>query len=72
MISVEARDDLSLCLVFENGERKIFDVEPYLIKGFFSELQDIQYFKRAKVVLGSVEWPNEQDFSHDTLYLLSK
>ena len=55
---------------FENDELKDFDVTPFLEKGIFSELKDDSYFKQVRVAFGSVEWPNEQDFSKDTLYLL--
>ncbi|NRB41282.1 MAG: DUF2442 domain-containing protein [Pseudomonadales bacterium] len=55
---------------FENGEQKLFDVTPYLEKGIFTELKDESYFKSVKVGFSSIEWPNEQDFSKDTLYLL--
>lgn len=61
---------LELC--FQNGEKRIFDVEPYLNKGIFNELKDESYFKKARVVFGSIEWPNEQDFCTDTLYLNSE
>lgn len=68
--SVEARDDYKLVVTFDNGEKKIFDVSPFLDKGVFVELKNIGYFKQAKVAFGAVEWPHEQDFSKDTLYLM--
>ena len=70
--SVEAREDHSLHIVFENGEVKEFDVVPFLDKGVFKELRDINYFKQVRVSFGAVEWPNEQDFSKDTLYVLGR
>jgi len=72
VISVEARDDFKLSVVFDNGEKKIFDTTPFLNKGIFKELKNINYFKQVKVAFGSVEWPHEQDFSKDTLYLMSE
>tara|TARA_B110000977_G_C10978135_1_gene455041 strand:+ start:957 stop:1127 length:171 start_codon:yes stop_codon:yes gene_type:complete len=51
---------------------KEFDVAPYLDKGIFSELKDENYFKQVKVAFGSAEWPNDQDFSKDTIYLLGR
>ena len=41
-------------------------------QNFSTELQNPEYFKQARVSFGSVEWPHEQDFSKDTLYLLSR
>ncbi|RIZ54471.1 DUF2442 domain-containing protein [Vibrio sp. PID23_8] len=70
VVSVQPSDDYTLIVSFDNSETKIFDVSPYLDKGIFQELKDVSYFKRVSVAFGSVEWPNEQDFSYDTLYLL--
>ena len=72
VITVEATNNHFLKLSFDNDEIKLFDVSPFLDKGIFKELQDFNYFKQATVAFGSVEWPHEQDFSYDTLYLLSK
>lgn len=68
--SVEAIAGYKLRLQFENGEQKVFDVSLFLDKGIFVELKDENYFKKVRVAFGSVEWPHEQDFSRDTLYLL--
>lgn len=70
--TVEPLDDYKLKLLFTNGEIKVFDVAPYLEKGVFAELKDKEYFQQVKVVAGAIEWPREHDFSHDTLFLLSK
>ena len=70
--AVESLSNHKLKLKFDNGDTKFFDVTPYLEKGIFIELKDEEYFKQARVSFGSVEWPNEQDFSKDTLYLLGQ
>jgi len=72
VITVEATNNHFLKLSFDNNEIKLFDASPFLDKGIFKELQDYNYFKQVSVAFGSVEWPHEQDFSYDTLYLLSK
>lgn len=66
----EALPDYKLKIQFSNDELKEFDVSPFLDKGIFSELKNIEYFNRVRVAFGAVEWPNEQDFSKDTLYIL--
>lgn len=68
--SVQALENYKLHIEFENDELKEFDVTPFLEKGIFVELKNINYFKQVRVSFGSIEWPNEQDFSKDTLYLL--
>ena len=65
-------DDYRLELVFENGERRIFDAKPYLHRGIFTRLQNRAVFQSARVVAGSVEWTGELDLSYDTLYLESE
>jgi hypothetical protein len=66
----DAIEDFKLHIQFENGEKKVFDVSPYLDKGIFTELKDQNYFKQVRIAFGSIVWPHEQDFSKDTLYLL--
>ena len=70
--SVKAVEDYKLIIEFSNDEFKEFDVAPFLDKGIFTELKNESYFKQVRVAFGSIEWPNEQDFSKDTLYLLGK
>lgn len=70
--SVQANDDYSLFLTFENGEKRIFDVQPYFDKPVFARLKNLALFKTARVVSGSVEWQGEIDLSYDTLYLGSQ
>ena len=66
---VKPNPDHTLTLVFDNGERKVFDVKPYLDKGIFKELKNLKIFNAVRPFLGSIEWPNGQDFCPDTLYL---
>lgn len=69
VLRVKANDDYSLDLKFDDGTLKRFNAKPYLERGIFKELRDLNYFKRVTVVFGTVQWPNEQDFSPETLYL---
>ena len=69
---VQPTDDYKLLLTFTNNEVKIFDVAPYLEKGFFKQLKDKNYFKSVKPFMDSIQWQNGQDFCPDTLYLESK
>jgi hypothetical protein len=69
---VKPTDDYKLILTFTNDEKKVFDVTPYLDKGFFKQLQDKGYFKSVKPFMDSVQWQNGQDFCPDMLYLDSQ
>ena len=70
--SVRPQSGHELALEFENGERRLFDIRPYLDMGVFKQLRDPSRFQSARVVAGSVEWAGEIDLSYDTLYLDSK
>lgn len=66
--AVEPRDDYTLVLTFADGARKIFDMKPYLDRGVFRELRDIEVFKTARVSYSSVAWSNDADFDPEALY----
>lgn len=65
---VKAVDGYKLLLTFENGEVRLFDMNPYLNKGIFKELKDTSIFKSVKASFDSVEWENEADIDPETLY----
>jgi hypothetical protein len=68
VLFVKANDDHTLTIEFANGEVRLFDMRPYLDKGVFQELKDLSYFKAVRPVLGTIQWPHEQDLCPDTLY----
>ena len=63
--SVQPNPDYTLILVFDNGEQKVFDVKPYLDKGIFKELKNLNVFNTVRPFLGSIEWPGGQDLEED-------
>lgn len=67
--SVTPSSDYKLHLVFDNGERGVYDCSDFLDFGIFRELRNIDYFKQAYLSFGTVAWPHEQDICPDTLYL---
>ena len=70
--SVKPQEDYCLLLTFDNGEKRVFDLKPYLEKPVFRQLKNVTLFQTARVVSGSVEWQGDVDLSYDTLYLESK
>jgi hypothetical protein len=72
IIKVEALDNYLLKLTFENKEERIFDVKPFLNKGKFTELTDMQLFKSVHVNFDTIEWNNNLDLDPESLYELSK
>jgi len=66
------QDDYQILLTFDNEELKVFDMKPYINKGFFKQLQDKSYFNTVKPFMDSIQWKNGQDLCPDTLYLDSQ
>lgn len=69
---VEPKSDYLLLLTFESGEKKLFDMKPYLDVGIFKELRDVKLFNTVFVSFNSVAWGNEADFDPEVLYNKSR
>lgn len=68
VIRVIPRNDFSLELWFNTGDNRLFDARPYLDRGVFTRLQDIDLFKQAFIALDTVCWPGDLDIAPETLY----
>ncbi len=64
---VKPLTDYRIYVEIENGRKGVFDVKPYLNRGVFNELKNINYFNRVGIEFGAVTWPNEQDIAPETL-----
>ena len=71
VIDVTPQDDYHLLLVFENQERRIFNMEPYLHKKPFLSLKNFPLFMKATIGYGTVVWPGNIDISPETLWVYS-
>ena len=65
--TVKPLPDYKIVVELEDGRKGIFDVAPYLDKGIFRELKNINYFNQVGILFGAVTWPNEQDIAPETL-----
>jgi len=72
IIDVKPLENYELLLTFENNEKKIFDMKPYLDKGIFTELKDEKKFRSVRVSFDSIEWCNQADLDPEFLYDKSK
>lgn len=64
---VKPLDNYQLYVEVRNGQKGVFDMNPYLEKGMFRELKNPEYFNKVSVLLGAVSWPNGQDIAPETL-----
>ncbi|MDD5298543.1 MAG: DUF2442 domain-containing protein [Rhodocyclaceae bacterium] len=68
VVKVEAKTDYKLHLEFENGEKRIFDMSPYMDKKPFAQLKGSPLFAKAAIDYGTVVWPGNIDIAPETLY----
>ena len=68
LANVKPLENYKLELFFSNGERRIFDVAPYLSLGVIRELEDATEFSKVRISFDTVEWENEADIDPETLY----
>jgi len=66
--NVQPTPNYQLILTFENGEKRQFDMNPYLGIGIFKELKDLSIFNSVKVSFDTIEWDNEADLDPEVLY----
>lgn len=69
VVKVTPLPDYCLEAVFETGERRWFDMKPFLSFPAFSALTEQNLFMKAYAAHGTVAWSDEIDLSPDTLYL---
>ncbi len=68
VVQVEPQEDCTLLLVFENGQRRRFDMKPLLDKKPFTQLKKLPLFMKASVAYGTVVWPGNIDIAPETLW----
>ncbi len=66
--SVVPTKDYELILTFEYGERKKFDMKPYLEDPCNEPLRDLSFFLKAHVVYDTVGWSEDIDIAPEYLY----
>ena len=65
---VSPRVGYTRLLTFDNGDKRRFDMKPYLDMVVFRELKDISKFNTVRISFDTIEWENEADFDPEVLY----
>ncbi len=70
VISVQALDEKTLLVEFNNKEIKEYDVSPFFSKPMFAPLKNPLFFKSVRVEPGgyAVAWNDEMDISEYELW----
>jgi hypothetical protein len=74
VINVTPLVDYRLLVEFENGEKRVGDINPLIERGgVFTDLKDIRVFGNVYIEYGAVTWKdksgNEVDICPDKLYM---
>lgn len=65
---VKPMENYMLLITFDNGEKKMFDVKPYLSFKIFEDLKKVSIFNTVHVAGLSIELIHGQDICPDELY----
>lgn len=72
LTDVKPLESYKLLLCYDNGERRIFDVTPYITGIWYGQLTNPDVFRTVRVSGRTVEWADGQDIAPHELYELSK
>jgi hypothetical protein len=70
--NVIANEDYTLSIDFDNGERGILDIKPFLDFGVFRKIKDYSDFKQVRVSFDTIEWDSGVDLDPEFVYLKSQ
>jgi hypothetical protein len=69
---VVPRDEYTLFVLFENGEKGILDLEPFLDFGVFRRIKDYENFRRGRVTFDTIEWDCGVDLDPEFIHAKCK
>ena len=70
IIAVNIQPNHVLEIVYENSEKKLFSIVPYLNYTVYQPLKNINFFNQVKLKHGTITWGNDEmiDFDPYTIY----
>lgn len=72
VIEVTSHDNYILSVVFDNGERGILDMKPFLNFGVFQRLKDQHVFERVRISFDTIAWDSGIDLDPEFVYANSR
>lgn len=61
-------DDFNIEIKYVNGEKRRYDMSKNLKYDCYKNLKSVSYFKLAKSVETTIEWPKGEDIDPNELY----
>ena len=69
--AVFVQDNYQLGITFNNGERGVLDMKPYLDFGIFQKLKETIFFSNVRVAFDTIEW-SDVDVDLDPEFVYEK
>ncbi|MDQ7015937.1 MAG: DUF2442 domain-containing protein [Gammaproteobacteria bacterium] len=69
VIRVLAEEDYVLSIDFDNGEKGVLDMKPFLDFGLFRRITNVQEFEKVHVSFDTIEWASGADLDPEFVYL---
>ena len=66
--NVQPLEHYQILVTYETGERRVFDVKPYISGDWFGELADRRVFQSVHPCGTTVAWEDGQDIAPHELY----
>jgi hypothetical protein len=71
VVDFQVTDEYQLLLTFENQEKRLFDMRPFMETPPWNRLKHGDMFRKAHIQQGTIVWPGQIDIDPETLYELS-
>lgn len=68
VISVTPRENYLLDILFDNGEKGVLDMAPFLKFGIFQQLQNPALFQQVRVSFDTIAWSGNLDLDPEFVY----
>lgn len=68
VVSVACKENYTLSVAFENGERGLLDMKPYLDFGVFRKIKDPEIFETVHVSFDTIAWKSGADLDPEFVY----
>ena len=65
---IEIKNNYCIEISYVNGEKRLYNMEKNLTFDFYKNLKNMSYFKLAKPVETTIEWPQGEDVVPNELY----
>jgi len=68
VVKVVPNEDFALAVTFDNGDKGVLDMKPYLDFGVFQRIRAAADFRRVRVAFDAIEWDSGVDLDPELIH----